>query len=498
MLKKRALFTVPISIILIAVMVTSFFLLSIKPDTSHIKKSQKLSEYAKPAVVRVVSEVSVEWQFREFYSDLDALMKEYDYKTGYRASGSGAIISSDGYVVTNAHVVAFDDWSEDDIITEAFYQLVDIVSSEFQLDYDLTTVFLLSIVDVKDVNRKTTVVLPGGDKLKAEIKQKGTSILEEDGKDVAVLKVEGKNLPTLKLGNSDSIEDQDNIWVIGYPGAADAVGLFSPDSLLESSMNGGQISATSKKLDSGASVIQINAAISGGNSGGPVINEKGEIIGLATASATDGYQQIQGFNFAVPVNIVKEFVNQSGAKNTSSNTDKLYREGLELYWGGYYKDALEKFESVQRIFPDHSEIKDYITNSEKKIDESKILWSNYATIFYVVDGVLGLLIIFLMLFTFVFKPKVPQVIAFTATAGGAGVATAASTPTSTAATATSVPSTAEPAASTTVTPVAPASPATATTQPDQSTSPPPANQINNNSPSDPPEPNQNNDNSGSD
>ena len=254
--------------------------------------------------------------------------------------------------------------------------------------------------------------------------------------------------------------------MIGYPGAADVVGLFSPDSLLESSMNGGQISATSKRLDSGASVIQINAAISGGNSGGPVINEKGEIIGLATASATDGYQQIQGFNFAVPVNIVKEFVNQSGAKNTSSNTDTLYREGLQLYWGGYYKDALEKFESVQRIFPDHSEIKGYITNSEKKIDESKILWSNYKLPFYIIDGVFAVLIIFMMLFTFVFKPKPQPVVAAVATAAPA-------TPT---------PVTPTPAAS--VTPAAPASP-------------PPTNEVTD-SPTDPPEPNQNNDNSGGD
>jgi hypothetical protein len=247
------------------------------------------------------------------------------------------------------------------------------------------------------------VVLPGGDVLDGEVKSYGAPINE--GKDVAVLKIEGKNLPTLPLGNSDDIQNQDNIWVSGYPAAADS-DLLSPDSSLVSSMNAGQISATSKKTDQGSPVIQINAAATHGNSGGPVINEKGQIIGLLTFRGdTVNGQEVQGFNFAVPVNTVKEFVNQAGVRNTQSETDKLYQEGLELYWGGYYKHALEKFEAVQRIYPNHSEIKQYISNTEKKMGSSKTLWSDYSTIFYIVDGVSGLIILILLVFTFAVKPK---------------------------------------------------------------------------------------------
>ena len=67
MLKKRALFTVPISIVLIAVIVTSFFLLNLKPDTSNISEAQTLSEYSKPAVVRIIDYAIVEWQFNDYY-----------------------------------------------------------------------------------------------------------------------------------------------------------------------------------------------------------------------------------------------------------------------------------------------------------------------------------------------------------------------------------------------------------------------------------------------
>jgi hypothetical protein len=264
---------------------------------------------------------------------------------------------------------------------------------------------MLTYTQYTGIQKVIKVILPGGETLDGEVKSYGAPVNE--GKDVAVLKIEGKNLPTLKLGNSETIQNQDNIWVSGYPAAADS-DLLSPDSSLVSSMNAGQISATDKKTEQGSPVIQINAAATHGNSGGPVINEKGEIIGLLTFRGdTVNGQEVQGFNFSVPVNTVKEFTNQAGAKNTSSSTDKLYKEGLELYWGGYYNNALEKFEAVQRLYPNHSEIKKFITNSEQRAGDSKTLWTDYKTIFYIVDGVAALLILLLLIFTFVRKRNRP-------------------------------------------------------------------------------------------
>ncbi|MEH7307579.1 S1C family serine protease [Neobacillus drentensis] len=403
-MKKRALITIPISLLLIAVMVASIFLINLKPAAGKIAQAQKLAEYSKPAVVRIIDYAVVQWQFNNPYDpEVIAILEKLDNQSVVGGSGSGAIISSNGYIVTNAHVVEATQQEDEEIANAAFEQLVTVIADYFKVDYETAYKYMVQYTQYSGIQKVLKVVLPSGDVLDGEVKSYGAPINE--GKDVAVLKIEGKNLPTLPLGDSDNIQNQDNIWVSGYPAAADS-DLLSPDSSLVSSMNAGQISATSKKTEQGSPVIQINAAATHGNSGGPVINQKGEIIGLLTFRGdTVNGQEVQGFNFAVPVNTVKEFVNQAGAKNAKSDTDKLYQEGLNLYWGGYYKHALEKFEAVQRIYPNHSEIKQYIANSEKKMGSSKRLWSDYATIFYIVDGVSGVIIIILLLFTFAFRPK---------------------------------------------------------------------------------------------
>lgn len=389
--------------LLVAVIVSSFFLMRIQPDASKVNQAQKLAEYTKPAVVRIVDYAIVEWQFDDYYSEVASLLQQMNNQTVVGGMGSGAIISSNGYIVTNAHVVEPSKLEDQELADMAFDQLVTTIANYYGEDYYAVYEYMLYYTSYTKVTRVLKVILPGGDILDGEIKSYGAPINE--GKDVAVLKVEGKNLPTIKLGNSDTVQNQDNIWVIGYPAAGDS-DLLSPESSLVSSMNAGQVSANAKKTEQGSPVIQLNAAATHGNSGGPVINEKGEIIGLLTFRGdTVNGQEIQGFNFAVPVNTVKEFVNQAGAENTGSATDKLYQEGLMYYWAGYYHNALEKFEAVQRVYPNHSEIKRYITESEKKSGDSKILWSDYKTIFYIVDGVSGLLIIFLIVFTFVLKPK---------------------------------------------------------------------------------------------
>lgn len=406
---KKSFITIPIIVVLVVAMIFSVLLMNRKPDTSHVSTAQKIAEYSKPAVVRVYDYAIVKWKF---YNNYDYEVVEFfqmiQNQSIIGGAGSGAIISSNGYIVTNAHVVEVAKMEEQQIANMAFEQICRQLAAYFGIPLEVTKQYMLQYTEWESVTKVLKVVLPGGEILDAEVKSYGAPIGE--GKDVAVLKVEGKNLPTITLGDSDKVKLQDNVWVVGYPGAGDS-DLLSPDSTLVASITDGRVSATDKKSAQGASVIQISAASTHGNSGGPVITEDGTVIGLLTFRGdTVNGQEIQGFNFVVPVNTVKEFVNASGGKNEAGAVDRLYKEGLELYWGGYYKDALVKFEEVQRLFPGHSEIKKLIMESQQKSPDSKILWSKYKYSFIGFDAAALLAIILLLFFTFFNKKTTPALI----------------------------------------------------------------------------------------
>lgn len=162
------------------------------------------------------------------------------------SSGSGVIIDANGVIVTNHHVV---DTAEEIIVT---------------------------LYDRKEYAAK----LLGSD----------------EDTDIAVLKIEANNLPTITIGNSDIVQVGQWILAIGNP--------FQ----LRSSVTAGVISAKARSLnileDHGIeSYIQTDAAVNEGNSGGALVNIQGELIGINAAilSNTGGYQ---GFSFAIPINLV--------------------------------------------------------------------------------------------------------------------------------------------------------------------------------------------------
>lgn len=408
-MKKSAFIAIPITVLLAASMITTLILMRVKPNSSHVNQAQKIAAYSKPAVVRVFNYSIVQWKFNNNYDDdVAAFFEKIQNQTLIGGSGSGAIISSNGYIVTNAHVVELSKLDDQKIADEAFAQLCAQVAKQFNVTEESARQYLLKYVTYNSVTKYLKVILPNSTiSLDGEVKSYGAPVGE--GKDVAIVKIEGKNYPTLIIGNSENVQLQDSIWLFGYPGAADSE-ILSPNSATVVSITDGKISAVDKKSAQGAPVLQISAAATHGNSGGPVIDEKGNIIGLLTFRGdTVNGQEVQGFNFAVPSETIMEFVNQSGAKNETGDVDKLYRDGLELYWGGYYKDALTKFEQVQRLNPNHSEIKKFITDSEQNSAKSKTLWSKYKTTFIAYDAAAGLIVIVLIIFVTLGGRNVKQV-----------------------------------------------------------------------------------------
>jgi S1-C subfamily serine protease len=137
---------------------------------------------------------------------------------------------------------------------------------------------------------KVTVVLRDGREFQGEVR--GT----DEPSDLAVVKIEGSNLPVAALADSDTVQVGDWAIAVGNPlGLDNTVTLGIVSTLNRSSSQAG---IPDKRLD----FIQTDAAINPGNSGGPLLNDRGEVIGINTAIRADG----QGIGFAIPINKAKE------------------------------------------------------------------------------------------------------------------------------------------------------------------------------------------------
>lgn len=118
--------------------------------------------------------------------------------------------------------------------------------------------------------------------------------------DIALLKIEGHNFPFLVLGDSDAVKVLDYVIVIGYPRLDISAELGTG---IDVTVTDGKVSRVHKRRD-GFEAIQITAPINSGNSGGPVVDSEGKVIGIATWAGRAS-QNIQGFNFAISINVAK-------------------------------------------------------------------------------------------------------------------------------------------------------------------------------------------------
>lgn len=188
-----------------------------------------------------------------FDLDLEDFFGDRSRSLPQMASGSGAIISEDGYIVTNNHVI---DGADD--------------------------------INVTLSNRRS---------FKAKL------VGADPSSDLAVLKIEAKGLPFMLYGNSDEVRIGQWVLAVGYP------------LNLEATVTAGIISAKGRTLDINRrqsttpveSFMQTDAAVNPGNSGGPLVTTDGKLIGInsAIASPTGAYA---GYSFTIPVNIVKKII----------------------------------------------------------------------------------------------------------------------------------------------------------------------------------------------
>ena len=335
-----------------------------------VSDGERLAMYSKPAVVRIVDGAMGQIWFQP------PGYQGQSYNVSAIGLGSGFFISSNGYIATNAHVVTMTKDGEEKAKQALFWQMVQQIGKQIGKDpQSLNANFINEHSQFQSFQRIHHVIIPDGSAYPFEIKQYGAPTGEgsDQGKDVAIVKIEVRNAPILKLADSDRVQLQDHVTVIGYPGAADTFnsGLLSTRSALEATINDGKISAR-KQSSSGAPILQTSTPATHGNSGGPVVNDANEVVGLLTFRGdTVNGQEVSGFAFIVPSNTVMEYVKSAGAENKEGPTDISFRDGLGLYWDSYYSSAIPKFEEVKRLFPQHSEVDRLIQSSQQMKAEGK-------------------------------------------------------------------------------------------------------------------------------
>ncbi|MCI7137739.1 MAG: trypsin-like peptidase domain-containing protein [Candidatus Limivicinus sp.] len=170
-------------------------------------------------------------------------------------SGSGFIVSPDGYILTNYHVIEY----------------------AYKGNYAIT------------------VMLHDGTRYEASI------VGVEDCNDIAVLKIDASGLDPVTFGDSDKLSVGDDVYAVGNPLGE-----------LEFSMTTGHVSALDRLIttEDGSEAInmfQIDAAVNSGNSGGPVYNANGEVVGIVTAKYSD--TGVEGLGFAIPINDAAKIAN---------------------------------------------------------------------------------------------------------------------------------------------------------------------------------------------
>ncbi len=339
----------------------------------------------------------------------DVITKEVDTA----ATGSGFIITPDGYIVTNAHVVYEepDDLKQTIVAFWAHNQMKDIIQADFegfkkifeprvgsQAIQDTIDQFVnaekqyygqnMRIANIStQVYALMGVAIPGLPTqprgIPCDVRKRGDPT---PGKDVAILKIEQNNLPTVPVGDDTTMKVGDSIVVLGYPGAAE---LNSQQMGVESTLTQGDLSAR-KTMPGGWSALQTSAEINHGNSGGPAFNDQGQAIGIATFGPPE--EGVRGINFLVPINVVKQFLNELNVKPQQSRLSQLYEEGIASMNTSCYKGALEKFKEVSDLSPGFPFVQDKITQSRNAIDQGlDRCWMPNTT--YIVGAVAIVLII---------------------------------------------------------------------------------------------------------
>ncbi len=324
-----------------------------------------------PAVVGILTEVGAEATIRCGKGPAKTVALE-----AVRENGTGFIIHPDGWIATNGHVVKPVYKDDEEHITTFLEQAAETACgpalkglSAKQREQRLAAIkqapanrqgvrliksLKVYLPEVSEQKGLPAVVKAYSPPIDPDLLPKGGGKPDPPMLDGAIIKVEATNLPVVRLApNINQVYLGQPLFVVGYPGVVVWHPFISKKSRVEPSVTFGRVSALRLDVNE-RRVLQTDASISWGNSGGPAFNLRNEVIGLATFISTtlEGDEAIQGFNFLIPIDSIHALAKEVGLTPTpESPFMTVWNQAMDAIQDGRFKDALAFVDQATGILP---------------------------------------------------------------------------------------------------------------------------------------------------
>lgn len=369
--------------------------------------SERISTLFSPAVVKI---------YNAYCMDILMNGEEYITDSCQGATGSGFFVGNEGYIGTNGHVAV--SRPIDIVILDSFERLNAGDSAHFEQLVVLSGLTELELLSAPTQQEKLAVIIdkfysipesvftatndvsnilvglsekqPDLRELMNATKQR-EKYAEQDtikpatlkaydyraidggptgvfkSSDVALLKIEGSGYPSVKIGTISSLTQGSGLSIIGYPGAA------STNQLVESTqskatLTSGKVSSIKNATGSQKQLIETDATIGHGNSGGPAFSDAGEVVGIATYTI-DGSGEGDGvFNYVRDIGDLNDLATKSTINITGvSETQTHWQKGIDFFYQARYSKALKEFAKVKELYPQHPEVDRLVGVSQQRI-----------------------------------------------------------------------------------------------------------------------------------
>ncbi|MCA9349218.1 trypsin-like peptidase domain-containing protein [Candidatus Saccharibacteria bacterium] len=364
-----------------------------------------LADLVSPSVVKIYAAVCGEILVDDQLIDTGTLCDG--------GTGTGFIVSEDGYIATNGHVVVSEPvdlfanllLSDSNILAAYLYgaglsnaQIAAVLSSSDLVATVIADIYSeADLFSLKNEERRIMVALADEpvDMSSAEafLSQSETNtivdakLVAEDyeakdlyatvsidqadftASDVAIIKADLQKAPALELATTEPSQNE-SIVVLGYPG--DAENSLVDGNKLAITVTNGVISSIREAKGSSSKLYQSDADASQGNSGGPAINADGQVIGLLTYRFQDEVSINASKSYIRDIADMISLADENSVSFTKeSGTYDIWRQGLTYYSQDHFSKAIKEFDKVAENYPAHRLVDSYIEKSQIAIDEGR-------------------------------------------------------------------------------------------------------------------------------